>query len=208
MPRKRKSTEKSENILLAALHQLSEKGFSETTMDDIAKRAGVAKGTLYLYYPSKESLLMAIAEKTVQTLHLRTQDLYRDPKISFRDKLEELCKPIFEGDGKSDLARALRLIWLEGARRPELVKFFFEKFFVPVVTDKESLVYMALHKNPAVPQAIKDYPYLLMAPLTQAVVWTGIGNAGEYVDFQAAFKAYLDMIFPGNVKNEEKTEIS
>ena len=63
LPRRRKDTRPAE-LLDAALAVFAEKGFAAARMEDIAARAGAAKGTLYLYFPSKE----AVFEALVRTL--------------------------------------------------------------------------------------------------------------------------------------------
>ena len=63
LPRRRKDTRPAE-LLDAALDVFAEKGFAAARMEDIAARAGAAKGTLYLYFPSKE----AVFEALVRTL--------------------------------------------------------------------------------------------------------------------------------------------
>jgi AcrR family transcriptional regulator len=60
--------EAKNRILEAALQEFSEKGFYQTTMDDVAKRVGVSKGALYLYFNSKEELFKGIYEKAPQIL--------------------------------------------------------------------------------------------------------------------------------------------
>jgi AcrR family transcriptional regulator len=60
IPRQRRKEERPQELLEAALSLFVEKGFAATKTDEVAQRAGVSKGTLYLYYPSKEELLKAV----------------------------------------------------------------------------------------------------------------------------------------------------
>src|SRR5207302_2286127 len=55
-------------ILQAAEEVLAEKGYHETSMDEIAARVGIAKGTVYLHFPSKEDLVVALYEGNVQKM--------------------------------------------------------------------------------------------------------------------------------------------
>ena len=59
-PRQRRKEARPQELLDAALELFAEKGFAATRSEEVAARAGVAKGTLYLYYPSKEELLKAV----------------------------------------------------------------------------------------------------------------------------------------------------
>ena len=58
--RKARSIAKREAILAAALDEFSERGFAAARLDDVARRAGVAKGTIYLYFRDKESLFQEL----------------------------------------------------------------------------------------------------------------------------------------------------
>ncbi len=59
-PRRRRKDARPGEILAAALALFGERGFSATRLDDVAARAGVSKGTVYLYYPTKEDLFRAV----------------------------------------------------------------------------------------------------------------------------------------------------
>ena len=66
-PRQRRKEARPQELLEAALALFVEKGFAATRAEEVAQRAGVSKGTLYLYYPSKEDLLKAVIEQRVSS---------------------------------------------------------------------------------------------------------------------------------------------
>src|SRR5688500_20363035 len=66
--RRRRKEARPQELLQAALELFVEKGFSATRSEEVAARAGVAKGTLYLYYPSKEDLLKAVVRENLSAL--------------------------------------------------------------------------------------------------------------------------------------------
>jgi AcrR family transcriptional regulator len=94
--------ERRRDILEAALAAFGSKGFNETTVDEIAQAAGVAKGTVYLYFDSKEHLLLAlkkdfmrgltdsIAEITVEAIEL----ISRGEKVDYRDIIDDIFQTI------------------------------------------------------------------------------------------------------------------
>ena len=63
--RKRRKEARPSELLAAALELFVEKGFAATRLEDVASRAGVAKGTLYLYYENKEALFKAVIQEGV-----------------------------------------------------------------------------------------------------------------------------------------------
>src|SRR5689334_24117250 len=66
--REEKSAARREAILAAALEEFSASGFAATRLDDVAKRAGVAKGTIYLYFRDKESLFQELVRAMLTPL--------------------------------------------------------------------------------------------------------------------------------------------
>ncbi|WP_438313877.1 TetR family transcriptional regulator [Sporosarcina sp. FA9] len=85
---------KKENIVRAAVKIFSEKGIEKTKISDIVKEAGVAQGTFYLYFPSKLSLMPAIAEIMVEkTLTIIKGNVQKD--VSFSTKIEQIIDSIF-----------------------------------------------------------------------------------------------------------------
>src|SRR5690349_24617191 len=67
-PRQRRKEARPQELLDAALELFVEKGFAATRSEEVAARAGVAKGTLYLYYPSKEDLLKAVVRENLSAI--------------------------------------------------------------------------------------------------------------------------------------------
>jgi AcrR family transcriptional regulator len=72
--RERQRQEREELILRAAEESLLEHGYHDTSIDDIARRVGVAKGTVYLHFPSKEDLVLALLERAMQAFLCAVDD--------------------------------------------------------------------------------------------------------------------------------------
>jgi AcrR family transcriptional regulator len=80
--RRKKQKDARSRILKAALDEFSEKGFHASTIDSIAERAGIAKGTVYRYFNTKEGLFNALKEDTItEFVELARQDLSREEDI-------------------------------------------------------------------------------------------------------------------------------
>ena len=88
--RERKKDETRERIARAALALFVEKGFAATTVDEIAQRADVAKGTFFNYFPRKEGVLAVVAHEHLLELHERTERLLSGPGGAIREKVIEL----------------------------------------------------------------------------------------------------------------------
>jgi TetR/AcrR family fatty acid metabolism transcriptional regulator len=91
-PRSLKEKQRQERealILQVAEEVLMEKGYYETSIDEIAARVGIAKGTVYLHFPSKEDLVIAIFERDMQQL-LQYVDTTMSSALTSRGKIEAI----------------------------------------------------------------------------------------------------------------------
>lgn len=122
----RKKTEaRREAILDAALEEFAAKGYAGARMEDIARRAGVAKGTLYLHFGDKEGLFNGLAESAFAPMHALAKEILDDKTPTLREKLLRFCGPMLDEQGCSRTARIIRLVWAEGLHNPKLVAPFY-----------------------------------------------------------------------------------
>ncbi len=96
-----KSTKRRDEILKAARILFSKKGYSGTTLDDIAKRVGITKGTIYLYFKNKEDLIASVVECELAKM-LVDFNLLRGTGIPVEKKIGQIVRRIFErvGEGR------------------------------------------------------------------------------------------------------------
>ncbi|MGH2495798.1 MAG: TetR/AcrR family transcriptional regulator [Ktedonobacteraceae bacterium] len=88
--------EREELILQAAEEVLAEKGYFETSVDEIAAKVGIAKGTVYLHFPSKEDLVVAILERNTRAL-VELVEVTAAAAHSNREKLEAILQVVYGG---------------------------------------------------------------------------------------------------------------
>jgi AcrR family transcriptional regulator len=89
--RERKKDETRERITQAAIELFTERGYDATTVDDIAAKADVAKGTFFNYFPRKEAVFDALAEQRAVEMEDVTRDLLAQ-SIPARQKLRRFCE--------------------------------------------------------------------------------------------------------------------
>ncbi|PEO75857.1 TetR family transcriptional regulator [Bacillus toyonensis] len=85
---------KKEKIVYAAIEVFQEKGVEKTKISDIVKLAGIAQGTFYLYFPSKLSVMPAIAEVMVEKMILAVKEKVQND-ASFSSKVEQVIDAVF-----------------------------------------------------------------------------------------------------------------
>lgn len=120
----RRKNARPEEILTAALEAFGDHGFARTTLDDVARRAGVTKGTIYLYYDSKEALLEAVVRETIVPNIARAEQMVAEFRGSSAELIRQMLKGWWDVIGRSALSAVPKLIIAEAANFPELTRFY------------------------------------------------------------------------------------
>jgi AcrR family transcriptional regulator len=129
--RRRRKQERAGALREAALALFVEKGFEATRTEEIAARAGTSKGTLYLYYPSKESLLGTVIDSpALASLAKLRPSTRRDG--SGIDVLRGLMSDIWARLQDETVGRVLKLAVCEGRRFPEVMKLWVSQAAQPL----------------------------------------------------------------------------
>lgn len=128
----RRPDARPDEILDAALQVFGAQGFSGARLEDIARAAGVSKGTLYLYFDSKEEMFRAmIRARIVSVLEEGERELLT-AEGSTRTKLELLMRRIWAVVGDPSMARIIKLVHGELNNFPELARFYYEEVILRV----------------------------------------------------------------------------
>lgn len=129
--RPKRSNNKAAQILNGALPEFLQHGYTNTSMDRVAKSAGVSKQTLYSYYSDKQGLFTALIQHiTSQKIKLEwLEPLAGEPK----QVLWELANQMLVGMQKDDYLNFVRLIVAESAKRPDLSQLFLENISKPAI---------------------------------------------------------------------------
>ena len=116
--------ERPRQILEAAFEVFGEKGLHAARLDDIARRAGVAKGTIYLYFPNKEALFREMIQQTiVERLEAARRDLDANP-ASAGEQLRAYMRGWWAFLRSAEYQTVYRLIHAELPRFPDLARFY------------------------------------------------------------------------------------
>src|SRR5438270_12449828 len=130
--RAEKAAARRDAILAAALDEFAAQGFAAARLDDVAKRAGVAKGTIYLYFADKETLFQELIRAQLSpvvggVIHAAHADI---PLRQFAEQpIEVFVREVF-GTRRKDV---IRLIITEGPRFPKLAEFYYHEVIARVL---------------------------------------------------------------------------
>jgi AcrR family transcriptional regulator len=189
-----KKGERREAILAAALAEFAGRGFATTRLDDVARRAGIAKGTIYLYFRDKESLFQELVRSMLSPLvgAFEAAPMAELPaRVAIETILDLFVREIY-GTPRREV---LRLIIAEGARFPKLAEFYYREVVAHVLPVIRSLLERAVARGELPSDALARFPQLLIAPALMAIVWNGLFGRFSPLDVRELLRAHVDLIF-------------
>ncbi len=192
--REEKSAARREAILAAALDEFSARGFAAARLDDMAKRAGVAKGTIYLHFRDKEALFQEIVRSLMGPFvgtveHAFNADI---PLRTLANQVVELFVREVFGTRRKDI---IRLMMTEGPRFPKLAEFYYREVLSRVFNAARKRLQRALDTGEISHKALVRYPQLIAAPGITAIIWTGLFDRFEPLNVRELLQAQMNILF-------------
>jgi AcrR family transcriptional regulator len=158
-------------LLAAALELFVERGYAATRLDDVARQAGVSKGTVYLYFASKEELFKAVVREGLVPLLERGEKMVAEHHGSAAELIRNLVRGWWESIGLTPFAGLPKLMISECRNFPELGRFYVDE----VMARGHKLVRRAVQRGldsgefrDLDPEYVAR---LIFAPLVLMVVW-------------------------------------
>lgn len=193
-------------ILEAALEQFVEKGYAATKLEDVAQRAGVTKGTMYLYFESKDALFKAVVLANVVPALERAEQLVAEFQGSSRDLLVQYMRAWMDAVYNTALSGLPKLLISEAANFPEMARFY----HVEVVDRGQRLLRGIIQRgieNGEFRGVDPDYTArVLRAPILLAAVWKHslLKTESCTVDVQQYLEAHIDLMLHGMLAGREQ----
>jgi AcrR family transcriptional regulator len=167
---RRRKDARPEEIVAAALDVFVERGFARTKLEDVARRAGVTKGTIYLYFENKEALFKAVVRETIVPVIAKGEALVQAFTGSARDLFEKLVRDYWRLVGETNLAGIPKLMMAEAGNFPELARFYYEEVAVRGHRLMASVLERGIKAGEFRPVDLAVASKLAMAPLMHAVI--------------------------------------
>src|SRR5215471_10770131 len=186
--------DRREAILAAALDEFSARGFAAARLDDVARRAGVAKGTIYLYFRDKEALFQDLVRSIISPLLARFEapaEIDLPARVIAERVVDMFVREIY-GTRRKDV---IRLVIAEGPRFPKLAEFYYREVISRVIAAVRALLRRAAERGEITADALARFPQLLVAPGLTAIVWNGLFDRFEPLDVAALMRTHLDLLF-------------
>jgi len=191
---RRRKEDRPDEIAEAALAVFSAKGYDAARVDDVAKRAGVSKGLLYLYFRTKEELFKAVIRKFISPRVAALENAVRDSELSAEAFLRGPFLDFAKQIPKSPARVLVRLIVAEGPKHPDLVAFYWDNVVSHGLDAIRALIARGVRNGEFRESALQEFPQLLIAPVLVSVVWIGIFNKQHALDTDRFIESHLDFI--------------
>jgi AcrR family transcriptional regulator len=191
--RAERSAERRQAILAAALQEFSARGYAATRLDDVARRAKVAKGTIYLYFADKETLFQELIRAEISPVVAGIEaTAHADVplRIFAEGMIEVFVREIF-GTHRKDV---IRLVIAEGPRFPKLAEFYYREIIAHVETAIRAMLQRAFERGELASDTLVRFPQLLVAPGIVAIIWNGLFDRFEPLDVRALMRAHFDLV--------------
>jgi len=185
--------ERRDSILAAALDEFSARGFEAARLDDVARRAGVAKGTIYLYFRDKETLFQELVRAMLTPVigTIEAMSAANLPLAVLADRIVELfVREVYETRRKD----VIRLIISEGRRFPKLAEFYYREVLARIITAVRSLLRHAAERG-EIPEGLAEFPQIIAAPGLLAIIWNGLFERFEPLDVRKMMKTHVELLF-------------
>jgi AcrR family transcriptional regulator len=199
-PRQRRKQARPQELLDAALDLFVEKGFSATRSEEVAQRAGVSKGTLYLYYPSKEELLKEVIRHNMVPEITEGLEIVRSFTGSSAELLTLIYTLWWERVGETRASGIMKLMISEVRNFPEIAQFYVDEVIQPSERLLSMLLQRGIDRGEFRPVNVTEVVHALVAPILYLVMHKhsiGACAVGHRIDAVAFIKAQLDLVLHG-----------
>jgi len=194
--RHRRKDERPNEILKAALEVFTTHGYAATRIDDVAERAGIAKGTIYLYFHSKEDLFAEVVRHAILP-HFETIEAIAEQGGSAEEILRMQLQTIYSKLVSTEVRYIPRLIIGEGTRFPELAEFYYREIISRCHRTLLAVIRRGVESGEFRKSALKWQPQAILSPALSAAIWLLLFDKYAPLDLNAYFQTHVDLLMHG-----------
>lgn len=194
--RRRRKEARPDEIIAAARAVFVERGFAAARVDEIARRAGASKGTVYLYFPTKEALFEAVMRVAVLSVIEATgRRIETEADTPAPDQLRMLLETFYREFVGTDGKRLMHLIIAEGPHFPALIDFYHRE----VVNRGMGLIVQLVERGIArgefhPPAGLERYPKLILGPALMAAIYGSLFGARAPLDVEDYARIHTECV--------------
>lgn len=196
--RRRKQARPAE-IVAAALEVFAEKGFAAARLDDIAARAGVSKGALYLYFETKQDLFTAVVREAILPNLDAVEVVARMTDVPFAMLARTLLTRVAELLSTSSLGAVAKMVIAESRNFPDLARVWHDEVVLRALSIVGLVVERAQAKGELKAGEPRYVAFSLVGPMLMGALWnetfTPVG--AEPADLRALAAQHIDAVLGG-----------
>ena len=200
--RQRRKQARPQELLDAALDLFVERGFAATRSEDVAARAGVSKGTLYLYYPSKEELLKEVIRHNVINQIAEGEQIIRQFRGPSVELLALVLRLWWERIGETRASGIIKLMTSEVRNFPEVAQFYVDEVVTPSNQMLAQVIQRGVDSGEFRAVDVPEAVHALVGPLVFLVLnkhSLGACSAAFLLEPKRVIDALIDMVIHGLV---------
>jgi len=200
----RRAVDRPQELLQAALAEFVERGYAATRLDQVARRAGVSKGSLYRYYQNKAELFKAVVRSALIANLDEAEALASAHSGGSRELLAAFLTAFTRRVSESALSGIPKLVMAEAGNFPEIARFYFDE----VIQRARHLIQGILERGMERGEfrnVDADYAWrVVIAPLMLGILWKHTFLACEPggFDFERHLRSHLDLLLDGLAARE------
>ncbi|MEP0518984.1 MAG: TetR/AcrR family transcriptional regulator [Hyphomicrobiales bacterium] len=202
-PRRRRKDARPGEIIDAGLKEFALNGLAATRLEDVAKRAGIAKGTIYRYFSSKEDLFVAAIRSRI-VLSIEGVDAAVE---RFEGPTDELLKlvlgRIYSEFVGTDTSALMRILIAEGNRFPDLIKLYHSEAISKGMSMLKSIVDRGVSRGEFRDGPAITEPRIIIAPAIMAAIWQATFQSHDPLPIDRFIDAHIDTLLNGLLENDQ-----
>ena len=196
---RRRKQERPGDIIAAALSVFAEKGFAGARMEEIARRAGISKGTLYLYFETKEDMFRAVVREVVVPNIEVVQKAVLTADLSFAMMVRTLLPRFAETVTRVPVGAVAKMVIGESRNFPELARVWHDEVIFKAIGLIAGVIERAQARGEVRPGDPRTHAFSIMGPMLMGVLWretfTPIGGAA--LDLPAIARQHGETVLGG-----------
>lgn len=211
-PRQRRPDARPQELLDAALALFGEKGFAATKSEEVAALAGVSKGTLYLYYPSKEDLLKAVIRENLSNLIAEGADAVDTCEGPTGDLLKHLVSTWWERVGNTPASAIHKIMLSEVRNFPEIAQFYLAEVLEPAQALFARTIQRGIDRGEFRPVPLKEMTVVMFAPMMFLCLHKHSLGAchlqADPPDPAKVLETHIDVVLSGLLRHGERQPVA
>jgi AcrR family transcriptional regulator len=195
----RRADERPREICAAALEVFAEKGFAAAKLDEIARRAGVSKGTLYLYFKDKEDLFRAVVKSAIAPNIEAVTSAISEIDAPFAEVVRMLLAAFAEREARLPIGAVAKMVVGESRNFPELARVWHDEVASRAIGAIAAFIERAQQRGEVRPGDPRLYAFSIMGPVVLGALWrtTLVPAGGTPLDLTALAKQHSETILAG-----------